>query len=81
MCEIKKMTYEEWEEICESVSVFKHTPHNPLRVGQELFNELYDKFPDIASEITGADFDPFYDDDNIPAFLSGLLSKYVEEEE
>lgn len=44
-----------------------------LRLGQWMFNELHSEFPDIAKQITGTEYDPFYVDSKIPAFLKRVL--------
>lgn len=43
-------------------------PPRPLRAGQEAFNQLASSDPEIAEEIRGTPFDPFYDDSRMPAF-------------
>jgi hypothetical protein len=51
----------------------KHKPHTrdelDLRLGQILFNTLDYYRPDVTDKICGTAIDPFYDDDNVPAFL------------
>ena len=50
--------------------------HPEIRLGQALFNALYDLKPDLANEIRGnSDIDPFYKDGNIPAFYEWLATK------
>ena len=47
------------------------------RAGQAAFNALWAWRPDIARHITGTDADPYYNDDNLPAFhhrVTELLS-------
>ena len=47
-----------------------------LRLGQQLFNNLYDINPELANNIRGTKYDPFYNDDVIPEFL-----KYIQNED
>jgi len=44
--------------------------HKGLREGQILFNVFHKINPDMANFICGREFDPFYDDDRIPAFCN-----------
>jgi hypothetical protein len=41
-----------------------------LRMGQAYFNALFMLRPNIAKEISGTDYDPFYQDDKLPVFLT-----------
>lgn len=43
-----------------------------LRYGQILMNELYNVWPDKYHEITGSEYDCFYNDDNISLILGNL---------
>jgi len=38
------------------------------RAGQKAFNELYAVSPEIANQIRGSKYDPFYDDTRLQAF-------------
>jgi len=40
------------------------------RFGQCLFNTLFEVNPALADSTRGGKLDPFYDDSNIPAFLT-----------
>lgn len=40
-----------------------------LRLGQKLFNALWNYRADVADKIRGSIIDPFNNDDKIPAFL------------
>lgn len=55
--------------------VYRTTGVRPteLRLGQWMFNELRNEFPDIAGQIIGTEYDPFYVDSKIPAFLKRVL--------
>ena len=46
---------------------------NCLRVGQSLFNALYELAPAKADGIRSTELDPFYDDDRVAAFKEWLL--------
>lgn len=48
-----------------------------IRVGQYLFNYLARIFPAIGESYRGQELDPFYNDDNVLAFLQDLLQKHV----
>ena len=50
------------------------------REGQAYFNVLKDMHPEIADEIRGGLFDPFYDDDTVTAFIAELYTNYVIQE-
>lgn len=55
-----KLTKEQVEE------VFRKSRENierfpQWRIGQSFFNTLWDMHPDIANEINGTEYDPFYD--------------------
>ena len=45
------------------------------RAGQALFNVLDDQHTDIANEIRGSVFDPFYDNSVIVAFLEEICDE------
>lgn len=51
--------------------------HFMLRAGQAAFNELYRIRPDLANEIRGrfTTLDPFYRDENLPAFYEWLTER------
>jgi hypothetical protein len=49
---------EKWSELLEK--------REDLRKGQSLFIALSDIYPEIANEIRGGEFDPFYEDSKIP---------------
>lgn len=42
------------------------------RMGQAYFNALREVRPDLASQITGTEFDPFYNDSVMGAFMTVL---------
>jgi hypothetical protein len=47
-----------------------------LRWGQAYFNVLYSKKRRLADELRGTDFDPFYSDHKIPAFLDYIATHW-----
>jgi hypothetical protein len=47
-----------------------------LRLGQTYFNVLFDRRPDIASEIAGTVIDPFYSDAIIPEFIEEVEHRW-----
>lgn len=49
-----------------------------LRTGQCYYNVLSDMFPELAREISGTKYDPFYDDDKIKDFLNYIIPKLEE---
>jgi hypothetical protein len=70
------MTREEFDAFIASLSY--HKRQRFLRKGQWMFNLLWTCFPDIADKIRTTEFDPFFDDSRIPAFLKHLEENYVE---
>ena len=51
---------------------------NGLRMGQSLMNALWELYPQIYSEITGTESDPFYNDKLIENFYYWLERNYPE---
>jgi len=49
-----------------------------LRIGQAMFNRLYDVDPEFADSLRGSDVDPFYADDYEDERVQGFL-KAIEE--
>lgn len=58
------------------VIVMRTPPHCSVRLGQALFNCLPKSY---WGRVTGKDFDPFYDDRNIPAFIDKLYELWSEQ--
>ncbi len=50
------------------------TAHPSLRRGQAIYNAAYRDNPAIA-QLAGTEFDPFYSDDKIEAFLEKIGAK------
>ena len=48
------------------------------REGQILFNVLYVEYSDLANEIRATEYDPFYQEERIPAFWGWLQTKQGE---
>ena len=49
--------------------------HEDWRIGQTMFNVLYEMFPVLANTIRGTSKDPFYNDDNVEEFLLWLFEQ------
>ncbi len=49
-----------------------HKGKGKLRMGQCYFNALPD---DLVTKVAGTSFDPFYDDDNLSAFMDWLTTE------
>ena len=49
-----------------------------LRVGQAMFNHLYDVDPEFADSLRGSDIDPFYADDYEDERVQGFLRAIAE---
>ena len=45
------------------------------RKGQTLFNALYEIYPELADEMRGTQFDPFYDDSRFHIALSWIAGR------
>jgi len=45
-----------------------------IRKGQQAFNDLYAKHPEIADQIRGTSIDPFYNDECLTAFYAKVKS-------
>ena len=57
------MTFEEfWVDYS---ATYQHAA-TTQRTGQYFFNRLYDFRPDLADQIRGTEYDPFYDDLKVP---------------
>ncbi len=74
---MEMMDYDEWLDFCEYVGIIIDNPDKHLRTGQQAYVELYERFPEIASALSGTMFDPFYKNNIIPLFLSRLLRGYT----
>ena len=46
--------------------------YSKWRKGQAYFNYLYQLHPDVADEIRGTEYDPFYNDSRIEKFLNKI---------
>jgi len=46
--------------------------HPSERMGQAYFNQLREDQPEVASDVTNSEIDPFYDDNLIGEFLTYL---------
>lgn len=45
------------------------------RIGQSVFNTLYDLDPEMADSIRGTDLDPFYNDDRVAKFYDHVFGR------
>ena len=52
-----------------------------LRRGQFLYNSIRDKFPEITKELNGTEFDCYYSDDRIMAFIAKAIELYYVKDE
>jgi len=62
------------DEFLELTSAIKGYRPKSLRLGQWAYTLLFDYHQQIAQAINGTEFDPFFDDSRIPAFLGKLLT-------
>lgn len=51
---------------------------NHLRVGQIIFNALYDVDPELARKINGTNLDPFHDDNKVGDCIGFVLREWVD---
>lgn len=69
----KTISLEQFNELdVKSAKIRDNPKNNYLRTGQILFNVLYDIAPEVANEIRGTEFDPYYLDSRIRAFLDRI---------
>ena len=69
----EKLTVEQYRAYMDAVRRCLELEFN-WRQGQTMFNVLWELHPTLAAVIRGSEFDPFYRDARIPAFLKELLS-------
>lgn len=62
------MTYEEFLE----VAIYAKGQHSAWRMGQTIFNTLWEYRPDLAKQIQGTGYDPFYREVSIDTCLDYL---------
>lgn len=75
----KTISLEQLNELDRRSAKIRDNPkNNYLRSGQILFNNLYDIAPEVANEIRGTEFDPYYFDSRIRAFLDRIYPDDVE---
>lgn len=55
-----------------------YTAHKELRYGQTLMNVLWNVWPEKYREITGTDYDCFYDDATVRLILEKLEREWNE---
>jgi hypothetical protein len=64
-----KLTDNEWVELVRKCVDFYH---KGLRLGQSYMNALALINKELYDEITGTEYDPYYDDDNLHKFINYL---------
>lgn len=65
----------EFMEYLRLVFVYMAEHRGHVRTGQAYYNVLAERRPDILSDVAGdRTLDPYYRDENIPAFLTWLCS-------
>lgn len=67
------------EQIMEQLRRAISNPGQGIRRGQAAFNKLHDMRPNLAYTINGTEYDPFYDDEKIPAFVAWVEKRLYEE--
>lgn len=76
---MKKLTINEWKELKEKA--FQMTWDNPhLRIGQCLFNILYETRPDLCEMVRGTENDPFYSEGYCSERVVNFFYVVVEQE-
>jgi pectate lyase len=50
--------------------------HPQIRLGQHMFNQLYDISPKLADSVRGGTIDPFHNDNVIPSFLLHVIKQW-----
>lgn len=66
---MKLLSESEWIQFHKDIVTPKYKNQ---RIGQRYFNLLFDINYEVANEIRGTNFDPFYDDKKIGLFLSRI---------
>ena len=59
----------------DTLSKFMRKSHPELREGQSIMNALFEVNPILYKEISGSEFDCFYDDTKISAFWNKLAER------
>jgi hypothetical protein len=68
---MQKLTTEQLNAFAEEVGRVKAA--NPSwRLGQTMFNVLYEHYPELANNIRGTEADPFYNNQRIGAFMLAI---------
>jgi hypothetical protein len=58
-------------------TLMSSSTENQLRYGQTVMNVLYDVWPEKYKEITGGDFDCFYDTTIVKLTISKLAKEWI----
>lgn len=69
-----------YEEFYERVYASYEHPANTKRLGQVFFNKLHKERPEIAAQIQGTMFDPFYREEIHPKISDRVRSLWCGEE-
>lgn len=69
---MKKITQQEWLMLYGSALKLA-VQNRHLRLGQCLFNLLYDEHPDLANSVRNTENDPFYNDEIIIDFYNSIV--------
>jgi hypothetical protein len=68
-----KLSKEQIVEIIRISSEINRAQFPEWRTGQTFFNVLYTKYPDIANEIRGTQYDPFHNDERVMTCCEYIL--------
>jgi hypothetical protein len=66
---MSKLTDKQWVELTRRTIYYAN---NKLRLGQSYMNALFDIDKDLYKEVTGTDFDCFYNDDKLIELIKYL---------
>lgn len=75
---MNKMTERQYDDMVRHVALTRHE-YPSLRYGQYTFVVLYERFPNIAEQISDTEYDPFYRNDLLPLFYRRLHGEYVKQ--
>lgn len=70
---MKKITVYQFNEMLKAAM----NDGSPLRVGQAFYSELLERYEDIALDITGTEYDPFYDDELLYDLMKHICEDFV----
>jgi hypothetical protein len=61
----------------EEAVIAEQRAHPDWRLGQTVFNVLYEKDPALADEVRGGPVDPFYNDGLVPALMEVVKRRWA----